>query len=174
MKRSVIIAIIAFSFILPSAASAQPIGKDIWNLPEFKAEEGPYTSDWDTLSRYYNVPEWWREAKFGAWSHWDPQSEAEYGDWYSRGMYQEGSRQYRYHLEHYGHPSVYGYKELCRDWDVSGWDPDDLMQLYIRMGARYFVAMGNHHDNFDCWDSSYQPWNSVNIGPHKDIVGIWA
>ncbi|MBP5647097.1 MAG: alpha-L-fucosidase, partial [Bacteroidaceae bacterium] len=27
---------------------------------------------------------------------------------------------------------------------------------------------------FDCWDSKYQPWNSVNIGPHQDIVGIWA
>jgi alpha-L-fucosidase len=47
------------------------------------------------------------------------------------------------------------------------------MQLYIRMGARYFLAMGNHHDNFDCWDSKYQPWNSVNVGPKKDIVGIW-
>ena len=150
-----------------------PESIDIWNLPEFKPEEGPYTSSWDTLSRYYNVPEWWREAKFGAWSHWDPQSQAEDGDWYSRGMYQEDSEQYRYHLEHYGHPSEYGYKELCRDWNVQNWNPEDLMQLYIRMGARYFVAMGNHHDNFDCWDSRYQPWNSVNIGPKKDIVGIW-
>ncbi|MBP5646887.1 MAG: alpha-L-fucosidase, partial [Bacteroidaceae bacterium] len=61
---------------------------DIWNLPQFKPEEGQYTSNWDTLSHYYNVPEWWREAKFGAWSHWDPQSQAEDGDWYSRGMYQ--------------------------------------------------------------------------------------
>ena len=146
----------------------------LWNLPQFKPEEGPYTSSWDTLSRYYNIPEWWREAKFGAWSHWDPQSQAEDGDWYSRGMYQEGSEQYRYHLEHYGHPSVYGYKELCRDWNIDAWDPDDLMRLYKDMGARYFVAMGNHHDNFDCWDSKYQPWNSVNVGPKKDVVGIWA
>lgn len=147
---------------------------DIWNLPAFKSEKGPYTADWDVLSRLYNVPEWWREAKFGAWSHWDPQSQAEDGDWYSRGMYQEGREQYRYHLEHYGHPSEYGYKELCRDWNIDAWDPDDLMQLYIRMGARYFVAMGNHHDNFDCWDSAYQPWNSVHVGPKKDVVGIWA
>ena len=152
--------------------SPAPTG-DIWNLPPLKPETGRYTQEWNNLSRNYNVPEWWREAKFGAWSHWDPQSAPEDGDWYSRGMYQEGREQYRYHLEHYGHPSEYGYKDICNDWNIDLWDPEDLMQLYIRMGARYFVAMGNHHDNFDCWDSAYQPWNSVNVGPHKDIVGIW-
>lgn len=146
---------------------------DIWNLPPLKPETGLYTSDWNNLSRYYNVPEWWRDAKFGAWSHWDPQSAAEDGDWYARGMYMPNSPQYKYHLEHYGHPSEYGYKDLCNDWKTDLWDPDDLMQLYIRMGARYFLAMGNHHDNFDCWDSAYQPWNSVNVGPKQDIVGIW-
>ena len=41
-------------------------------------------------------------------------------------------------------------------------------------GLRYFFAMGQHHDNFDCWDSPYQPWNSVNIGPKRDVVGEWA
>lgn len=59
---------------------------DIWNLPPLKIEQGHYTENWDTLSKLYNVPEWWREAKLGAWSHWDPQSAAEDGDWYSRGM----------------------------------------------------------------------------------------
>ena len=146
---------------------------DIWNLPPLKIEQGHYTENWDTLSKLYNVPEWWREAKLGAWSHWDPQSAAEDGDWYSRGMYMPNNEQYRYHLEHYGHPSEYGYKDLCNDWVIDRWEPDELMQLYIRMGARYFLAMGNHHDNFDCWNSKYQPWNSVNVGPKKDIVGIW-
>ena len=147
---------------------------DIWNLPPLSIEQGRYTTDWDNLSRQYNAPAWWREAKLGAWSHWDPQSMAEDGDWYSRGMYMEGHSQYKYHREHFGHPSEYGYKELCRDWETDLWDPEDLMQLYLKMGARYFLALGNHHDNFDCWDSKYQPWNSVNIGPHQDIVGIWA
>lgn len=147
--------------------------KDIWNLPEFVPEEGEYSEDWNVLCRRYDVPQWWRDAKFGAWSHWDPQSAAEYGDWYARGMYIQGSPQYNYHLEHYGHPSQYGYKDLCNDWIIDLWDPDELMQLYVDMGARYFLAMGNHHDNFDCWDSEYQPWNSVNVGPKKDIVGIW-
>lgn len=146
---------------------------DIWNLAPLTLEQGPFVCDWDELSRKYNVPAWWRDAKLGAWSHWDPQSAAEDGDWYSRSIYMEGHPQARYHREHYGHPSEYGYKDLCRDWDTDLWNPDDLMQLYRQMGARYFLAMGNHHDNFDCWNSAYQPWNSVNVGPHQDIVGIW-
>jgi alpha-L-fucosidase len=147
--------------------------QDIWNLPPLPVSEDPYPASWEGLSRMYVVPQWWREAKFGAWSHWSPQSMPEQGDWYARGMYMEGSPQYQYHLEQFGHPSEYGYKDICHNWIIDRWNPDELMDLYVEMGARYFMAMGCHHDNFDCYDSKYQPWNSVNIGPKKDIVGIW-
>lgn len=146
---------------------------DIWDLPPLPISKGPYTASWEDISRIYNVPQWWREAKFGAWSHWDPQSMPEQGDWYARGMYIEGSPQYQYHVENFGHPSEYGYKDICHNWVIDKWNPDELMDLYVEMGARYFMAMGVHHDNFDCYDSKYQPWNSVNVGPKKDIVGIW-
>ena len=171
MNRKRILALIA-ALITIGVTKAQDT-VDIWNLPPLSIEQGRYTTDWDNLSRQYNTPAWWREAKLGAWSHWDPQSAAEDGDWYSRCMYMEGHPQSKFHREHFGHPSEYGYKELCRDWKTDLWDPEDLMQLYQKMGARYFLALGNHHDNFDCWNSKYQPWNSVNIGPHQDIVGIW-
>jgi alpha-L-fucosidase len=146
---------------------------DIWNLPPLPVAAGPYPADWKGLSRLYSVPEWWREAKFGAWAHWDPQSMPEKGDWYARGMYMQGSWQYESHLKHFGHPSEYGYKEICRNWIIDRWNPDELMDLYAEMGARYFMAMGVHHDNFDCWNSAYQPWNSVRVGPKVDIVGTW-
>ena len=146
---------------------------DIWNLPPLQVAAGPYSADWEAIGRQYTVPEWWRDAKFGAWAHWDPQSAAEQGDWYARGMYLEGSAQYDYHLGHFGHPSTYGYKDICHDWKVDRWNPDELMSLYVEMGARYFMAMAVHHDNFDCWNSTYQPWNSVRVGPKLDIVGTW-
>ena len=170
MKKRILATIVIALLIGP--AKAQDV-IDIWNLPPLSIEQGSYTTDWNDLCRQYNTPAWWREAKLGAWSHWDPQSVAENGDWYSRGMYIEGHPQSKYHREHFGHPSEYGYKELCRDWKTDLWDPEELMLLYIKMGARYFLALGNHHDNFDCWDSKYQPWNAVNIGPHQDIIGIW-
>jgi len=146
---------------------------DIWNLPPLPVAAGPYSPDWKEISRRYTTPEWWRDAKFGAWSHWDPQSMPEQGDWYARNMYIQGSRQYNYHVAHFGHPSVYGYKDICHNWVIDRWNPDELMKLYVEMGARYFMAMGAHHDDFDCWDSTYQPWNSVRVGPKVDIVGTW-
>ena len=146
---------------------------DIWNLPPLEVADGPYTPDWKALGRAYAVPAWWREAKFGAWSHWDPQSMPEQGDWYARGMYQEGRPQYEFQLKYFGHPSEYGYKEICHNWIIDRWNPEELMNLYVEMGARYFMAMGCHHDNFDCFDSKYQPWNSVRVGPKVDIVGTW-
>ena len=78
-----------------------------------------------------------------------------------------------YQHQHFGHPSEYGYKDIGHNWVIDRWKPDELMDLYVEMGARYFMAMGVHHDNFDCWDSTYQPWNSVNVGPKVDIVGTW-
>src|SRR5208337_2837625 len=146
---------------------------DIWNLPPLPVADGTYSADWKAISRIYTVPAWWRDAKFGAWAHWDPQSMPEQGDWYARGMYIQGSVQYEYNLHHFGHPSEYGYKDICHNWVIDLWEPDELMDLFVEMGARFFVAMGCHHDNFDCYDSKYQPWNSVRIGPKKDIVGTW-
>jgi len=121
----------------------------------------------------YRIPEWFRDAKFGIWSHWGPQSAVEAGDWYARNMYMQGSDQYKYHVEHYGHPSKVGYKDLVDRWHADKWDPDHLMGLYKQAGAKYFVSMGVHHDNFDLWNSKHTRWNSVKMGPKKDVVGIW-
>ena len=121
----------------------------------------------------YRIPEWFRDAKFGIWAHWGPQSAIEFGDWYARTMYQQGSKQYLYHVETYGHPSKVGYKDLVDNWKAAKWDPDHLMGLYKKAGAKYFVSMGVHHDNFDLWDSKYTRWNAVNMGPKKDVVGLW-
>jgi alpha-L-fucosidase len=121
----------------------------------------------------YRIPDWFRDAKFGIWSHWGPQSAIEQGDWYARNMYMEGSEQYLYHVETYGHPSKVGYKDLVNDWKAAKWAPEHLMSLYKKAGAKYFVSMGVHHDNFDLWDSKYTRWNAVKMGPKRDIVGTW-
>lgn len=135
--------------------------------------KGPFRPDWDSLKQY-KVPDWYRNAKFGIWAHWGPQCQPEHGDWYARGMYQEGSHQYKSHVREYGHPSKAGFKDVIRQWTAAAWQPDQLLALYKRAGAQYFVAMANHHDNFDNYDSKYQPWNATRLGPKKDIIGGWA
>ena len=78
-----------------------------------------------------------------------------------------------YHLEHYGHPSKFGYKDIIPLWKAEKWNPEQLIALYKKAGARYFVSMGSHHDNFFLWNSKIHPWNAVQMGPKKDVVGLW-
>ena len=133
---------------------------------------GPFAATRESL-QHYEIPKWFEDAKFGIWAHWGPQSGVEQGDWYARNMYMQGSRQYQYHVAHYGHPSKVGYKDLCPCWKGADFDPEHLIRLYKRAGARYFMSMGVHHDNFDLWDSKHTRWNAVKVGPHKDVVGLW-
>jgi alpha-L-fucosidase len=134
---------------------------------------GPFKGTRESLAAY-SIPNWFADAKFGIWSHWGPQSAVEDGDWYARNMYIQGSKQYDYHVKTYGHPSKVGYKDLVPQFKAMRWDPDHLMDLYVKAGAKYFFSMGVHHDNYDMWNSKFQPrWNSVATGPKKDIVGIW-
>ena len=133
---------------------------------------GPFQGTRESLQAY-KVPDWFRDAKFGIWAHWGPQSAAECGDWYARNMYIQGERQYKYHVEHYGHPSKFGFKDIIPTWKADRFDPDFLMDLYKKAGAKYFMSMGVHHDNFDLWNSKHTRWNAVNMGPKKDIVGLF-
>ena len=146
-----------------------PMNSPIANL----AGSGPYKPTWDSLLQY-DAPEWYRDAKFGIWAHWSPQCVPEDGDWYARNMYMQGSSQNKFQLEHYGPPSTFGYKDLCPQWTLLNWEPDALIQRYKKAGAKLFIALANHHDGFDTWDSKHQPWNAASIGPHRDVVGTWA
>ena len=135
--------------------------------------DGKFQPSWDSLKQY-ETPDWYRDAKFGIWAHWGPQCQPERGDWYARQMYSQGHWQYHDHLSRYDHPSKHGFKDVIHAWKAENWDPDELLALYKRAGAEYFIALANHHDNFDNYDSKYQPWNSVNLGPQKDLIAGWA
>ena len=143
-----------------------------WQKPRPIAP-GAFQPTWDSLKQY-QAPEWFRDAKFGIWAHWTAQCVPEQGDWYARNMYIQGSAQNKFHVARYGHPSKFGFMELDNLWKAEKWEPDALMQLYVKAGAKYFFTLANHHDNFDCYASTHHAWNSVRVGPKKDIVGIWA
>lgn len=136
-------------------------------------QKGKFEPNWESL-KTYETPEWFRNAKFGIWAHWGPQCVEGSGDWMARSLYIEGSSQYKYHVAHYGHPTEVGFKDILPLFKAERWNPDSLVAYYKSLGAQYFFALGNHHDNFDLWDSKYQPWNSMRIGPKRDILGEWA
>lgn len=162
---------------VPTVVSAQiPSSEQPTVLVDTSAEpmaSGPFEAAWKSLADY-ETPSWFRDAKFGIWAHWGPQCEPERGDWYAREMYSQGNRRYASHVSAYGHPSEKGFKDVIHEFKAENWAPETLMDLYQRAGAKYFFALANHHDNFDNYDSKHQPWNSVSIGPQRDLVGGWA
>ena len=129
--------------------------------------------DWGALGEVYQAPDWFRDAKFGIWAHWSAQCVPEFGDWYGRLMYVQGSPFYQHHLQHYGHPADRGFLEIEGAWKADQWDPEALIALYKKAGAKYFMALGCHHDNLDTWASSHHAWNATRVGPKRDIVGTW-
>ncbi len=161
-----------FANLARAAAEAAPVAPPSSNLPY---AAGPFQPTWESLATY-QTPDWFRDAKFGIWAHWGPQCQPEQGDWYARKMYMpaDSSHDYDFHVKTYGHPSKAGFKEVIHTWKADKWEPEKLIALYKRAGAKYFCALANHHDNLDLWASKYQPWNAVAVGPKKDLVGGWA
>ncbi len=142
---------------------------------DFPIAAGPYQPTWDSIQKNYpGTPAWLREAKFGIWVHFGPQAAGQSGDWYARKIYQPGTTAYSNHIRDFGHPSDSGYKEILHTWNPKKLDPAKLVRLYHEAGARFLIVQGVHHDNFDNWNSTYQPWNSVNMGPHRDLLGEWS
>jgi alpha-L-fucosidase len=156
------------SFLQASAAASA------LSLSRAHAAPAAFTPTWASIVDGYRVPEWFRDAKFGIWAHWSAQCVPEAGDWYARNMYIQGSPQYEHHLRTYGRPTRFGFMEIQNLWKAAQWEPEALMDLYVKAGARYFVALANHHDNFDAYDSRHHGWNAVRVGPKRDIVGTWA
>ena len=145
---------------------------------------GQFAGTLESLTNY-SCPDWFRDAKFGIWAHWGPQAVPMEGDWYAKKMYQQEtvdrktgktngpSADYIHHLATYEHPSTNGWKDIIPLWKAEKWEPEKLMELYKKAGAKYFVSMGTHHDNFFLWNSKLHRWNSVLMGPHRDVVGEW-
>ena len=166
------IATMLLAFACATGTMAQDYKVPVTNENE-KMAEGEFRPQWESLEKH-TTPEWFRNAKFGIWAHWGPQCVEGSGDWMARSMYIEGSHAYNHHKQHYGHPSEFGFKDILPLFKAEKWDPDKLVERYKRLGAQYFFVLGNHHDNFDLWDSKYQPWNAVNMGPKKDLIDGWA
>ena len=181
-----LLALLAVAF-LPSLHAEEPLVYGSVAAKEIPPPGPGRFEATDASLQQYRYPEWFRDAKLGFWSHWGPQAVPRRGDWYARKMYiskgyvdnrhdtvaKKNDADYDDHLAHYGHPSEFGYKDIIPLWKAEKWDPDALMALYKKAGAKYFVSMGTHHDNFFLWDSKIHRWNSVKMGPHKDVVGLW-
>ena len=132
-----------------------------------------YEPTWNSLSGY-NVPEWFKDAKFGIYTHWGPYSVPGCGPngcWYPHNMYREGTEQYEYHVKHYGGPEKFGYKDFIPMFTAEKFDADEWAELFKKAGAKFAGPVAEHHDGFAMWDSKYSEWDAMDKGPKRDIVG---
>lgn len=152
-----LIALLAVSCVTPST-DPQP------------EEQKVYEASWESLQQY-ECPEWFQDAKFGIYAHWGVYSVPECpSDWYGTNMYVEGHPNNTFHKETYGELDKFGYKDLVPLFTAPKFDADEWADLFVEAGARFAGPCGEHADGFSMWDSEVNPWNSVDMGPKRDVV----
>ena len=138
------------------------------------AHQGPFRPDWESLEKY-EVPEWYKDGKFGIFIHWGVYSVPAFGnEWYPRNMYREGSEEYKHHIARYGPQSKFGYKDFIPMFRAEHFDAAAWAQLFRKAGAKYVVPVAEHHDGFAMYDSGLSDWTAAKMGPHRDTTGELA
>jgi hypothetical protein len=141
-------------------------------------ESRPYDGSWESLQKM-SVPAWFDDGKIGIFIHWGPYSVIGYR-WGERGyaehapklMYQDPEHYYPVIKKRWGAtPPDFGYKDVIPEFTAENWNPDEWAELFADVGATYVVMTAEHHDGFAMWDSELTPWNAVDKGPRRDLVG---
>jgi len=149
------------------------LGLALWTSPSFAGDEpgGPYQPNWESLSKY-PVPEWFEDSKFGIYAHWGVYSVPAFGnEWYPRNMYRKDSPTYKHHVEKYGEPSKFGYKDFIPEFTAEKFDAEAWADLYQRAGAKFAGPVAEHHDGFSMWASKVNRFNAADMGPKRDVTG---
>src|ERR1700752_4020377 len=137
-------------------------------------QQGPFRPDWESLEKY-EVPEWYKDAKFGIFIHWGVYSVPAFGnEWYPRNMYRQGSDENKHHLATYGHLTKFVYKYFIPMFRAEHFDPAAWARLFREAGAKYVVPVFEHHDGFAMYDSGLSDWTASKMGPHRDVIGDLA
>jgi len=133
-----------------------------------------YQANWESLKKY-QIPEWFRDAKFGIFIHWGVYSVPAFGsEWYPREMYQKGSKEFKHHIETYGPQNKFGYKDFIPMFKAEKFNAADWVALFKKAGAKYVVPVAEHHDGFAMYKTALSKWNAAEMGPHRDVLGELA
>lgn len=131
-----------------------------------------YKPDPATIADHYRVPDWFRNAKFGIFIHWGPYAvPAFYNEWYASRMYDVGSESYNHHIKTYGKHTEFGYKDFIPMFKGEKFNAEEWVSLFKESGAKYVVPVAEHHDGFSMYKSVVNEWNSVKMGPQRDVIG---
>jgi alpha-L-fucosidase len=149
-------------------------------------------SSWESVDAR-PTPAWWSDAKFGIFIHWGVYSvpsfapKGEYAEWYWERLRKPAEAgasprdaQIRAETREF-HARIYGgdfaYQDFAPHFTAELFDADKWAEIFQKAGAKYVVMVTKHHDGFALWPSREanaswgRPWNSVDVGPKRDLVG---
>ena len=133
------------------------------------------TASWEDL-RARPYPDWFRDAKLGIFIHWGVYSvpafsgPEDYAEWFLRGLQTGDSLRIRFMRDNYG--ESFEYEDFAPLFRAELFDPVEWADVFRDSGARYVVLVSKHHDGYALWPSAYaRGWNSVDVGPERDLVG---
>ncbi len=138
-----------------------------------------YQPTWESLDAR-PVPAWFGDSKFGIFLHWGLYSvpawapKGQYSEWYQhRLVTAKDEAAVKFHEDHYGRN--FRYEDFAAQFKAELFDPDEWADLFVKSGAKYIVPTSKHHDGFCLWPSPHSwNWNSVDVGPHRDLMGDLA
>ncbi len=134
-------------------------------------ENGFFKDSWDSLMDF-EVPAWFKKAKFGIFIHWGLFSVPEYSnEWYPRNMYIEGMPAFEHHVETFGKQKDFGYKDFIPMFTAKKFDPKEWAKTFKQAGAKYVFPVAEHHDGFQMYKSLISHFNSYEMGPKRDVLG---
>lgn len=162
----------ATTYDMDPRSNATVVAAALAALPD-KIPPGPVTPDWQSVAANYKVPSWFAQAKFGLFMHWGLYTvPAHHNEWYEKYMYSNAGA--AWHIANFGPIDKFGYKDFIPLFTAAKFDPDAWAALFKKSGAKYIIPTAQHHDNFALWDSQVWPYNAVQMGPHRDLIGALA
>lgn len=170
MKKKLSVLLVAVALV-----SCQQPAKKAYDIDSVASPKGTevFQPDWENIAQNYKFPEWFIDGKFGIFIHWGPYAVPAFeNEWYARNMYQKDSKAFLHHIEAWGPQDKFGYKDFIPKFGAEKFDAAEWADIFKRSGAKYVVPVAEHHDGFSMYDSDLNEWNSVKMGPHKDILGL--
>lgn len=131
-----------------------------------------FQPDSASIAQSYVIPEWFKDGKLGIFIHWGVYAVPAFGsEWYARTMYNKNGAAYKYHVKNFGPVDEFGYKDFIPMFKAEKFDPDAWAKVFKASGATYVVPVAEHHDGFAMYNSTFNPWNAVDMGPKIDVIG---
>ncbi|XP_025073308.1 alpha-L-fucosidase-like isoform X2 [Pogonomyrmex barbatus] len=134
-----------------------------------------YVPTWSSLDSR-PLPSWYDDAKFGIFIHWGVFSVPSFGSEWFWNHWKEETKTTKFHdFMKQRYPPNFTYQDFARDFTAEFFNASDWAELFNASGAKYIVLTSKHHEGYTMWPSTYSfSWNSMDVGPQKDLVGELA